>query len=158
MIKHLSPVLLLVLVACKSTQTDSAVLQDCPKGGNCEVQVLKETKLFLEENSSEISKVSFEEDKDFQVIFIQYIDSKQQDYSEEIYLQIPSQFKEIQSQNHSLQNQKVVFGKFCDCEEEGFVRIKQGELQLVNLKDRISMHLELKSNRKQVITSIDMDI
>lgn len=154
----LSPVVLLILVACKSTQTDLPILQNCPQSGDCEVQVLKETKLFIEENSSEISKISFEEDKNFQVVFIQYKDSKREGYSEEIYLQIPSQFKEIQSQNHSLQNQKVVFGKLCKCDESGFERINQGKLQLVNLKNHISLHLELESNKEQIIKSIDIEI
>lgn len=158
MINYISPILLLVLVACKSAQTDLPALQNCPKGGDCEVQVLRETKLYLVEDALGISKVSFEEDTDFQVIFIRYKDNDQKDYSEEIYLQIPSQFKEIQSQNHSLQNQKVIFGKLCNCQDAGFERINQGVLHLVNLKDYISLNLEFTSDRVQVIKSVDLDL
>ncbi|MFO7743861.1 MAG: hypothetical protein R6V36_00585 [Psychroflexus sp.] len=156
--KYISLLVLVVFTACKSSQTELPLLQNCPGNGDCEVQVFKETKLLLTEESSEVSDVSFEEDKDFQVIYIRYKDSKKVDYTEEVYLQIPSRFKEIHSKNHSLQNQKVVFGKFCDCNEQGFVRINHGELLIVNNKEFISLHLEIKSEKNQVIQVIDLDI
>lgn len=150
--------LLFVLMGCKSAQTDLPLLQNCPEGGDCEVQVFKDTKLFIREDSLEISKISFEEDKDFQVIFIKYKDSNIEDYSEEIYLQIPSRFKEIQSKNQSLQNQKLILGKICDCEDSGFERINHGQLHLVNHKDYTTLHLELESGKKHIFKSIDLDI
>ncbi|GAA0762569.1 hypothetical protein [Psychroflexus lacisalsi] len=153
-----SLLILLVLTGCKSSQTDLPVLQNCPGNGDCEVQVFKETKLLLKEKSSEISDVFFEEDKDFQVIFIKYKDSKKKDYTEEIYLQIPSRFREIHSKNYSLNNQKVVFGKICNCEESGFKYVNQGELVILNNKETISLHLEIKSEKKQVIQIIDLEI
>lgn len=153
-----SLLLLLVLTGCKSSQTDFPVLQNCPGNGDCEVQVFKETKLLLQKESSEISDVSFEEDKDFQVIFIKYKDSKRKEYIEEIYLQIPSRFREIHSKNHSLNNQKVVFGKICDCEETGFTYVNHGELVIINNKETISLHLEIKSDKKHIIQIIDLEI
>lgn len=157
--KHLSLLVLIVLAACKSAQTDKPSLQDCPGGGNCEVQVFKETKLILVQDSESISEVSFGDDPDFQVIFIQYKNSdKKADYTEEIYLQIPSSFREIHSRNHSLQNQKVIFGKVCECDDAGFERIKKGKLKLVNLKDFISLHLEISSSRDQIVQIIDLEI
>lgn len=156
--KYLSLLTLIVLVACKSAQTDLPILQNCPDNGECEVQVLKETKLLFEEDDLEISKLSFEEDLDFQVIHIQYRDLNREDYSEEIYLQIPSRFKEIQSKNHSLQNQKLVVNKVCNCEGSGFTRIMQGELELINHKDYISLYLEIKSDKGYVINTIDLNI
>lgn len=158
MMKFQSLLLLLLLVACKTTQTDLPLLQDCPNDGDCEVQVLKETKLFISEDSEGISEISFEEDVDFQVIFIQFKDSKSIDYKEEIYLQIPSRFKEIQSKNQSLQNQKVIFGKLGDFDQGGFERVKDGQLQLVKLKDHISLHLEIHSERSHVFESVDLKI
>lgn len=156
--KYLSLLVLIVLVACKSAQTDLPLLQNCPGGGDCKAQVLKETKLLLTEDSAKITDVSFEEDENFQVIFIQYKDSNKENYTEEIYLQVPSRFKEIQSKNHSLQNQKVLLGKLCDCEDSGFVRITNGELNLTNFKDYLSLHLEIKSEKNQMIQTIDLDI
>jgi hypothetical protein len=157
--KQLSLLVLVVLVACKSAQTDNPSLQDCPGGGNCEVQVFKETKLLLEADSEAISEVSFGEDANFQVIFIQYKSTdKKSDYTEEVYLQIPSRFREIHSKNYSLQNQKVVFGKICDCDEKGFELVTKGELKLVNLKEYISLHLEIESKRNQVVKIVDIEI
>lgn len=156
--KYQSLIILLLLVACKTTQTDSPLLQDCPNNGDCEVQVLKETKLFISEDSMGISEISFEEDVDFQVIFIQFKDSKTTNYKEEIYLQIPSRFKEIQSKNQSLQNQKVIYGKMGDFGDDGFERVKDGELHLVKLKDHISLHLEINSERSHMFETIDLKI
>lgn len=150
--------LFLMLVACKSAQTDLPLIKNCPSGGDCEVQVLKETKLYLEVDASGVSNVYFEEDIDFQIISIQYRDSKMKDYSEEIYLQIPSQFKEIQSKNHSLKNQKLVVGKFCKCPDAGFIKIFSGELKLTNHKDFMSLDLNIKSDRNHIAHSINLDI
>lgn len=147
-----------MLVACKSAQTDMPLLQDCPNNGDCEVQVLKETKLIISENSEGILEISFEEDLNFQVIFIQFKDKKLSDYKEEIYLQIPSRFKEIHSKNHSLQNQKVIYGKLGGTADEGFKHIKHGELQLVNLDDYISLHLEIDSESSHVFNIVDVKI
>lgn len=155
LIRYLSLSLLLVLAACKTAQTDLPALQDCPGPGNCMVQVLKETKLILKENQSE---VSFEEDSDFQVIFIQYKDKERKDYSEEIYLQIPSMFKEIHSKNLSLKNQKVIMGKVCDCEDAGFEQITKGELKIINQGDVISLHLEIESQKSHVVKTLDITI
>lgn len=146
------------LMACKSAQTELPLLQNCPGSGDCEVQVFKETKLFIEEGSSGISEVSFDEDSDFQVIFIQYKESGKSKYMEEIYLQVPSRFREIHSKNHSLQNQKVVFGKIKKGEEVVFERITKGVLQLINLKDFTSLRLEIKSEEPQVLKSIEIKI
>lgn len=158
MMKHISFLLLLALIACKSARTELPLLQNCPANGDCEVQVLKETKLFLTETVTGVSDVTFEEDVNFQVVFIKFKKSGTEDYAEEIYLQIPSQFKEIQSKNYSLQNQKVVFGKFCDCEEEGFELIRKGELVAVNKKEHISLQLEFNSEKSQILKKINLDI
>lgn len=158
MMKYESLLLLCMLLACKSAQTDLPVLQDCPNNGDCEVQVLKETKLFIGETSSGISEISFEEDPDFQVVFIQFKNSKKTNYTEEIYLQIPSRFKEIQSKNQSLQNQKVILGKLNASETMGFERVKQGQLRLVNMKDYISLHLEINSAWSHVFETVDLKI
>ncbi|WP_019039604.1 hypothetical protein [Psychroflexus tropicus] len=156
--KFLSLIVLCVLIACKSTQTELPALQNCPGEGDCVVQVFKETRLNLVETESKVSKVAFEEDSDFQVIFIQYTDSNRKGYSEEIYLQIPSMFKEIHSKNLSLKNQKVLLGKVCDCEEAGFEKITTGELKVIDNRDFISLHLEIKSQKTHKIKTLDINI
>jgi hypothetical protein len=158
LIKYLSLSVLFVLVACKSAQADLPALQDCPGNGDCTVQVLKETKLIQKEDESGVSGISFEEDSDFQVIFIQYQDRKRKDYTEEIYLQIPSMFKEIHSKNLSLKNQKVILGKVCDCEDSGFEQITKGELKIIDNRDFISLHLEIESQKSHIIHTLDINI
>jgi len=155
LIRYLSLSVLLVLVACKTAQTDLPALQNCPGHGDCMVQVLKETKLIQKGDQSE---VSFEEDSDFQVIFIQYKDLDRKDYSEEIYLQIPSMFKEIHSKNLSLKNQKVILGVVCDCEDSGFEQITKGELKIIDHGDIISLHLEIESQKSHVVKVLDINI
>ncbi|NEV93637.1 hypothetical protein G3567_05650 [Psychroflexus sp. YR1-1] len=158
MMKCQSLLLLCMLLACKSAQTDLPLLQECPNNGDCEVQVLKETKLFISEMPSGILEISFEEDPDFQVVFIQFKNLKQTNYKEEIYLQIPSRFKEIQSKNQSLQNQKVILGKVDDSGTMGFERVKQGQLRLVHMKDYISLHLDINSPWSHVFETVDLKI
>jgi hypothetical protein len=157
-IRYFAFLAIIFLTACKSSQTDLPLLQDCPGDGDCEVEVFKESRLILKEDNTGITEVTLEQDKDFQVVFIKYKDSTNKGYSEEIYLQIPLRFKEIHSKNHSLKNQKVVFGKLCDCPDKGFEQINSGVLKLINLNDYISLHLEIKSNKSQVVQTIDLDI
>lgn len=150
--------LLFVFIACKSAQTDIPSLEECPNEGDCQVQLFKETKLFLEEDEANIVEISFEDDLDFQVVLIQYKDKKRVGYSEEIYLQIPSRFKEIKSKNHSLQNQKLTFNKFCKCEDQGLEKIYKGELKLTKHKDKTSLHLEFYSTKQQFLQILDINI
>jgi len=156
--RYFAFLVVIILVACKSSQTDLPLLQNCPGDGDCEVKVFRESRLILKENNTVITKVILEQDKDFQVVFIKYKDSTNKEYSEEVYLQIPSRFKEIHSKNHSLKNQKVVFGKLCNCLDEGFEQINSGILNLINSNDYIFLHLEIKSNKSHVVKTIDLDI
>jgi len=148
----------ILLTACKSSQTDLPLLQDCPGDGDCEVEVFKESRLILKGDNTGITEVTIEKDEDFQVVFIKYKDSSNKGYSEEIYLQIPLRFKEIHSKNQSLKNQKVVFRKLCECPDAGFEQINSGVLKLIHFSDYISLHLEMKSNKSQVVQTIDLDI
>ena len=156
--KYLGFLMVVVLVACKSAQTDLPLLQNCPDGGDCEVQVFKESRLIYKKASNNTSKIEIEQDSDFQVILITYSGDGSKEYKEEIYLQIPLRFKEIQSRNYSLQNQKVIYGKICDCPDKGYEYITSGKLELINLKEFISLHLEIKSSKSQVIKTLDLDI
>jgi hypothetical protein len=156
--KYLSLLLLTLLLACKSAQTDLPLLQSCPESGICDVQVLKQTKLNIVEEASKVVGTSFEEDVNFQVILIRYRDLDELNYTEEIYLQIPSRFKDITSKNHSLQNQKLLVNRQCDCDSEGFEKILKGELELTNLKDYILLHLEIKSDKNYIANDIDLHI
>jgi len=105
-IRYFAFLAIIFLTACKSSQTDLPLLQDCPGDGDCEVEVFKESRLILKEDNTGITEVTLEQDKDFQVVFIKYKDSTNKGYSEEIYLQIPLRFKEIHSKNHSLKKSK----------------------------------------------------
>jgi hypothetical protein len=156
--RYFTLLVIILLAACKSSQTDLPLLQECPGDGDCEVEVFKESRLILKEDNTGITEVTLEQDKDFQVVFVKYRDSTNKGYSEEVYLQIPLRFKEIHSENHSLKNQKVMFGKLCDCPDKGFEKINSGVLKLINLNDYISLHLEIKSNKSQVVQTIDLDI
>ncbi len=150
--------LLFIILACKSVKTDLPLLQNCPESGQCDVQVLKETKLIIQENEGKVTGLSYEPDSDFQVISIRYTALDQNNYSEIIYLQIPSTFKEIQSKNHSLQNQKLIVNKQCDCATSGYVKIMKGQLELINFEDYISLHLEIEPKDDYVVKIVDLDI
>lgn len=151
-------IVLFLILSCKTSQTEIPLVKNCPDNGKCEVEVLKTTRLMIPNTNADLSEIKFREDRNFQVVFIKFTDIERGDYVEEIYLQIPSRFKEIHSKNKTLQNQKVVFGKLCDCQDKGFERIAQGDLMVENHSDYISLHLEIKSQKTQKIRVIDLDI
>lgn len=149
---------LFLILGCKTSQTEIPLVKNCPDNGKCEVEVLKTTRLMIPNTNGDLSEIKFREDRNFQVVFIKFTNTERGDYVEEIYLQIPSRFKEIHSKNKTLQNQKVVFGKLCDCQDKGFERIAQGELVVENHSDYISLYLEIKSQKTQKIRVIDLNI
>lgn len=149
--------LLLLMLSCKSIQTDLPLLQGCPSDGNCKVEVFKNSKIvYKPSEDNNIDRLSIEDNSDFQVIQITYTGSRT--YSEDLYLQIPLKFKEIISENHSLQNQKVIFRKLCDCNDAGYEKIISGKLELYHWKDYISLHLEFNSARSQSLNEFNLDI
>jgi hypothetical protein len=103
-----------------------------------------------------LDTLKLEDDSDFQVIQITF--TSNENYKEELYLQIPLKFKEIISENHSLQNQKLIFRKSCNCSDAGYERILSGKLELYHWKDYISMHLKFNSARSQSLNEFNLDI
>lgn len=156
-------IVLSLIFACKSSKTDLPAMIDCPDGGECDVKVMKNSVLNLKSDSIGEIYPEVSNEEGWQVIQVTYTEQAPENtvdgqYSEIVYMQIPMSFKDIRSSNKSLQNQKVIFGKFCKCPEAGYEKVISGDLELVNSKGSILLNLDFNTQKEKELKKIQAEL
>ncbi|WP_127844842.1 hypothetical protein [Psychroflexus aestuariivivens] len=156
-------IVLCIVFSCKSSKTGLPAMIDCPDGGECDVKVMKNSMLNLKSDSIGEIYPEVTEEEGWQVIEVTFSKKAPENtvdgqYSEIVYLQVPMSFKDIQSSNKSLQNQKVIFGKFCKCPEAGYEKVISGDLELVNSKGSILLNLTFDTEKEKELEKIQAEL
>ncbi|MFN2261133.1 MAG: hypothetical protein ABR595_03605 [Psychroflexus sp.] len=156
-------IVLSMIFACKSSKTDLPAMIDCPDGGECDVKVMKNSVLNLKSDTIGEIYPEISTEEGWQVIKITFIRKAPENtvdgqYSETVHMQIPMAFKDIQSSNKSLQNQKVLFGKSCKCPDAGYEKVISGDLELVNSKGSILLNLDFNTQKEKEMKKIQAEL
>lgn len=138
-------------------------LINCPEGGDCTFQVLKDSgiklatdntgKLYPEIIAGDKIVVKFEYKKD------EIEGVMDAGLTEYVYLEFDPEQQQILLKDKELQKVKMIYGKVCFCSDMGYYRVKQGSLFLFNREGNLQIRSSFKVSKvRQVISEIDENI
>jgi len=135
------------------------------KGGHSTITVIPHKKAVLKKDPFNIGYVILEEGEGslFKFEYIKQTPKNLADanYSEIVYINLPENFSEINSNNVALGKTQILFGRFCYCKgQTGFYKVENGDL-LAKMTAKNQLKLALKFSLKQVphlISSIQENI
>jgi len=143
--KKLLPLLILIIVSCKSTKntTSTFVVNEaflintvnCPENGTCTIELLPNTSLeFKKDEFGNTYPVIEEGNKTiFKYIYTKNPVPNTQDsnYSELVFAELDSIVSEKTFTDEALQNIKLHFGRLCFCKgETGYYPVKNGKFKI----------------------------
>jgi hypothetical protein len=170
--KNLLPLLILVLISCKSTKNatsdfvvNEAILVNtlnCPENGDCTIELLPNTSLEFEQDEfGNLYPVISEGDKTiFKFIYTKNPIPNTQDsnYTEIILAELDATVSEKTLTDEALQNIKLHFGRLCYCKgETGYYPIKKGEFKISKASEKsfkIDFHFKIKEV-PQIVSKIN---
>ena len=129
-------------LAVDSTLKNTIADTNCPKDGNCTVEVLKNKKLVVKTDDLGGTYFATIDDNQFSVIKYTYqrtVEKGLQDghYNEEIIFEIKNNSDAISLTNQNLQETKMLFGRHCYCKgQAGYFKVKTGSLTSKMVKDK----------------------
>lgn len=162
--KKLLPLLVLIIVSCKSTKntTSTFVVNEaflintvnCPENGICTIELLPNTSLeFKTDEFGNIYPVIAEGNKTiFKYIYTRNPVPNTQDsnYSELVFAEFDSTISEIELTDEALQNIKLHFGRLCFCKgETGYYPIKNGKF-IISKSSKKSFKIDFNFKIKEV--------
>lgn len=162
--KKLLPLLVLIIVSCKSTKntTSTFVVNEaflintvnCPENGICTIELLPNTSLeFKTDEFGNTYPVIAEGNKTiFKYIYTRNPVPNTQDsnYSELVFAEFDSTISEIELTDEALQNIKLHFGRLCFCKgETGYYPIKNGKF-IISKSSEKSFKIDFNFKIKEV--------
>lgn len=169
--KNIFPILIIfVLFSCQSSRKASSPSRqispeiNCPEGGNCSFEILKNSKLNI--NTDEFGKLYPEVVSGDQIV-IKYHFKKNEikntadsNYSEYVYLEINEDQQQIILKDNELSNVKLIFGRICFCRDSmGYFKVTQGKLFLFNKNNKLTINLSFDvKNIPQITKEINESI
>lgn len=170
--KKLLPLLILIIVSCKSTKntTSTFVVNEaflintvnCPENGTCTIELLPNTSLeFKKDEFGNTYPVIAEGNKTiFKYIYTRDPVPNTQDsnYSEIVFAELDSIVSKKTFTDETLQNIKLHFGRLCFCKgETGYYPIKKGKFKISkSSKKSFKIDFNFKINEvPQIISAIN---
>jgi len=164
--KTLLPLLILLLVSCKSTfVVNEAILVNtvnCPENGDCTIELLPNSSLeFKQDEFGNLYPIISEGNKTiFKYIFTRKSVPNTQDsnYSEVIFAELDAAISEETVTDEALQTKKLTFGRLCFCKgETGYYPIKKGEFKITkSVKNSFKIDFNFKIKEvPQIISTIN---
>ncbi|MHB1195510.1 MAG: hypothetical protein ACYC0A_01605 [Lutibacter sp.] len=143
--KKLLPILLLLIVSCKSTKNTNPVFVakeaflintvNCPKNGECTIELLpnKSLEFKQDEFGNSYPEISEGNKTIFKYTYTKNPIPNTQDsnYTEHVFAELDSTISAKTLTNEALQDIKLHFGRLCYCKgETGYYPIKNGEFKI----------------------------
>jgi len=136
---------------------------NCPKGGDCSFEVLKNSRLNLKKD--DIGKL-YPEVAEGDKMVIKFHFKKDEvkgvmdaGLSEYVYLEFDPEDQQIILKDKELQKVKMVYGRICFCTDNGYYQVKQGNLFLFNKNGNLQIRSTFKVNKiRQTLSQIDENI
>lgn len=155
-------VLLSLFLACNSTkksnESKTTALEtnmECPKGGECSFSVMKNKAMRMQKDGTGMSYPEFVENQQTNIIKFRFHKDTPQgmadgSYTEEVYMEIKDDVKNLSLKDEALQNVKLVFNRMCFCERGtvGYFPVTDGSLQYQRNSDgTASIVLSFENNK-----------
>lgn len=143
--KKLLPLILLLIVSCKSTKNANAAFvakeaflinaTNCPENGTCTIELLPNTSLEFKKDEFGIAYPLISEGNKtvFKFIYTRNSIPNTQDsnYSEIVFAELDAAISEKKLTNEKLQDVKMHFGRLCFCKgQTGYYPIKNGNFKI----------------------------
>jgi hypothetical protein len=170
--KKLGLIAVLVLFASCSSKKNTVLpvanlTSICPKDGDCKVEVFDRKSMLVKTSETSSLYYELEENPAKKVVKYTYNrkvkgDLQDASYREEIIFEINSNTEESNFVDESLQEAKLLFGRFCYCNgQTGYYKIESGSLRISKNKkmETTQINLTLKTKEvPQIIETIAMSL
>lgn len=170
--KKLGLIAVLVLFASCSSKKNSVLpvanlTSICPKDGDCKVEVFDRKSMLVKTTETSSLYYELEENPAKKVVKYTYNrkvkgDLQDASYREEIIFEIKSNTEESNFVDVSLQEAKLLFGRFCYCKgQTGYYKIESGSLRISKNKEMktTQINLTLKTAKvPQIIETIAISL
>ncbi len=161
MSKKLSLLTLLLIVASCASKKNAAVLEaslssECPKDGDCKIEVFDRKSMVLKVAEAGSLYYELEDNASTKVLKYTYNrkvkgDIQDASYREELIFEIPSNREVFKFTDESLQDAKLLFGRFCYCKgQTGYYKIDSGLLAGSKNKELEATQINLNFKIKKV--------
>ncbi|HET8838882.1 MAG TPA: hypothetical protein VFM82_07820 [Flavobacteriaceae bacterium] len=150
-----------LFMACNSTKKSNESINtaletsmECPKGGECTFSVMKNMAMLMKKDGTGMSYPEFVENRGTNVIKFRFHKESPQgmadgNYTEEVYMEIKDDVKNLSLKDEALQEVKLVFNRMCFCERGtvGYFPIIDGNLEYQRNSDSASVVLSFANNK-----------
>lgn len=133
---------LILFISCSpkkaivDTKNEIISKTECPKRGNCTFQLLKNKSLNINTDKYGVATYTLQDSKTKTTIIFDYNfkpkdDVQDADYRESLVFEIDNDTKDIHLSDTSLQNTKMLLGRFCYCNAfTGYYKVNSGHLDM----------------------------
>ena len=135
-----------------SKAKEYSIMSPCPENGVCKIQILKNKSLNVKTDDLGILYYQLSDNENTSVIQYTYdrkVEKGLEDaqHREEIIFEIKNITTELNLQDNSLQETKMLFGRLCFCRgQTGYYKVENGTLKLQNTNEIITLDLNFKIN------------
>ncbi len=163
-------ILLSLFMACNSTKktienktTALNTSMECPKGGECNFSVMKNQSMVMKQDGTGMNYPEFVENFSTNIIKFRFHKESPQgladgNYTEEIYMEVKSDVKNISLKDDALKEVKLFYNRMCFCERGtvGYFPVTEGNLEYQRNSDgTASIVLYFQNNKvPQIIEKI----
>lgn len=160
--KILCIVLLSLFMGCNSTKkaTDSKTItldtsMDCPKGITCSFSLMENKSLVIKKDGIGMTYLDYADSDSTNVIKFKYHKASPEgmadgSYTEEVYMEIKKDVKNLSLENEELKQVKLYFQRMCFCERGtvGYFPVTDGKLEYQRNSDQsASVVLTFQNNK-----------
>lgn len=157
--------LLLVFILCscsvkKNTIVENYMPTDCPKEGDCTIEIIDNTSMVIGENEDGTKTLKLEPDPKHTFVRFEFqknTDQSEQDgsYKELVVFEIEKDESIQKFENQGLQKTKMLFGRFCFCRgRAGLFKVNKGKLEVtISKQQKISFTLEYELDNDSKLTN-----
>lgn len=154
--------IIVAFVSCKSTKEineSKFVFEGCPDGGECEFEVIEDTRVFMAGDDQMGHFPKLESSKEMHTIKISYTKETMEnlmddEYIEVFYFTIGNDQNKINLSNSELYQANLIYGRICACRgQTGYEKIDQGNLEVNFSGNSQHIKLQAKPNKYPILMS-----
>jgi hypothetical protein len=140
-------------------------ITSCPDDGKCSVEIVRNKRMEIKTDDLGSLYYQLIDSPETSVIVYQYNlnvakDLQDGNYREEIVFEIKNSDKKINLSGKALQQNKMLFGRFCFCRgQTGYYKVEEGTLSLTEKDNIIDFNLDFTITKvPQIIKSIQTTV
>lgn len=136
------------IIPLNEKSVEKKIISSCPSEGKCSTNLIDNKSLEIKTDPTGAIYYELIDNLKSSVIKYEYDEARDttlQDnaYKEEVLIEIPNEFKEINSKKSELNSVKMIFGKHCFCREQaGIYIIKNGKINSKNKNNNTFLTIE----------------